>query len=63
MAPAVMVQVVPLLFPAQLGRWERAVGISGTQLLVIVVLVMAAIDVGLLAAAAARFQRTRMYLD
>jgi ABC-2 type transport system permease protein len=61
--PAVVVQVVPLLFRSQLTRWLKEVEVNGAQLLVIIVVVMAVIDVGLFAAAMARFQRSRMILD
>ena len=61
--PAVMVQVVPLLFRTQLTRWLKEVDVDGGQLLIIIVLVMAVIDVALFAAAMARFQRSRMILD
>ena len=61
--PAVVVQVVPLLLRSQLTRWLKEVKVDGGQLLIIIVLVMAVIDVALFAAAMARFQRSRMYLD
>ena len=61
--PAVVVQVVPLLFRAQLTRWIREVEVNGAQLLAVIVVVMAVIDAGLFAAAMARFQRARMVLD
>jgi len=61
--PAVVVQVVPLLLRSQLTRWLKEVKVDGGQLLIIIVLVMAVIDAGLFAAAIARFQRSRMYLD
>lgn len=61
--PAVVVQVVALLFRAQLTRWLREVEVNGAQLLAIIVVVMVVIDAGLLAAAMIRFQRARMYLD
>ena len=61
--PAVVVQVVPLLFSTQLTRWLKEVDVDGGQLLVIIVVVMAVIDAGLFAAAMIRFQRSRMYLD
>lgn len=55
--PAIVVQVVPLLFRDQIGAFIKAV--DGRQLLVIVVTVLAAIDLGVFAAAVARFQRSR----
>jgi ABC-2 type transport system permease protein len=61
--PAVVVQVVPLLFRAQLTRWIKEVEVNGAQLLAIIVVVMAVIDAGLLAAAMTRFQRSRMIMD
>jgi ABC-2 type transport system permease protein len=59
--PAIVVQVVPLLFQDQIGAFIKEV--NGPQLLAIVVVVLAVIDVGLFAAAMARFQRSRLYLD
>ena len=59
--PAIVVQVVPLLFRDQIGAFIEAV--DGRQLLGIVVAVLAVIDLGVFAAAIARFQRSRMYLD
>jgi len=61
--PAVVVQVVPLLFRSQLTRWLKEVDVDGGQLLAVIVVVMAVIDVGLFAAAMTRFRRARMYLD
>ena len=61
--PAVVVQVVPLLFRTQLTRWIKEVEVNGAQLLALIVLVMAVIDAGLFAAAMARFQRSRMHMD
>ena len=61
--PAIVVQVVPLLFRDQLTRWIREVEVNGAQLLAIIVVVMAVIDAALFAAAMIRFQRSRMYLD
>jgi len=61
--PAVVVQVVPLLFRTQLTRWLKEVEVNGAQLLAVIVIVMAVIDAGLLATAMARFRRARMILD
>jgi len=61
--PAMAAQVVPLLFRAQLTSWLKEVKVNGVQLLAIIVVVMAVIDVGLLLAAMARFQRARLILD
>ena len=61
--PAIVVQVVPLLFRTQLTRWIKEVEVNGAQLLAIIVVILAVIDAGLFAAAMARFQRSRMYLD
>jgi len=61
--PAIVVQVVPLLFRTQLTPWIKEVEVNGAQLLAIIVVVMAVIDAGLFAAAMIRFQRARMYLD
>ncbi len=61
--PAIVAQVVPLLFRVQLTRWIKEVEVNGAQLLAIIVVVLAVIDAGLLAAAMIRFQRARMYLD
>jgi len=61
--PAVVVQVAPLLFRSQLTSWLKEVEVNGAQLLAIIVVVMAVIDAALFAAAMARFQRSRMYLD
>jgi ABC-2 type transport system permease protein len=61
--PSVVVQMAPLLFRTQLTRWIKEVEVNGAQLLAVIVLIMAVIDAGLFAAAMARFQRSRMYLD
>ena len=61
--PAIVAQVVPLLFRTQLTRWLKEVEVNGAQLLALIVLVMAVIDAGLFVAAMARFRRARMYLD
>ena len=59
--PAIVAQVVPLLFRDQIGPFIKKV--DGLQLLVIIVVVLAVIDIGIFAVAMARFQRSRMYLD
>jgi len=61
--PAVVVQVVPLLFRTQLTHWIREVEVNGAQLLAIIVVVMAVTGAMLLAAAMTGFQQPRMYLD
>ena len=61
--PAIVVQVVPLLFRDQINHWIKEVKVNGAQLLAVIVVVMAVIDAGLLAAAMTRFRRSRMYLD
>ena len=59
--PAIVAQVVPLLFRDQIGPFIQKV--DGLQLLVIIVVVLVVIDVSILAVAMVRFQRSRMYLD
>jgi ABC-2 type transport system permease protein len=63
LVPAMAAQVGPLLFRAQLTSWLKEVKVNGVQLLAIIVVVMAVIDVGLLLAAMVRFKRARLILD
>jgi hypothetical protein len=60
-APAIVAQVVPLLFRDQIGPLIEK--IDGLQLLVIIVVLLAVIDVGVFVLVMVRFQRSRMYLD
>lgn len=59
--PAVLVQVLPLLFREQFMTFMNTV--DGPQLLVIVIVVLIVIDIGIFAMAFTRFRRSRMYLD
>jgi ABC-2 type transport system permease protein len=59
--PAVLVQVLPLLFREQFLTFMKTV--DGMQLMIIVVVVLVIIDIGVLALAFTRFQRSQMYLD
>ena len=56
--PAMLIQVVPLLFRDRIGQFIESV--NGPQLLTIVVAVLAVLDVVVLVAAMARFQRSRL---
>jgi len=56
--PAMLIQVVPLLFRDRIGQFIESV--NGPQLLTIVVAVLAVLDVVMLVAAMARFQRSRL---
>jgi ABC-2 type transport system permease protein len=58
LVPAILIQVVPLLFRDRISQFIES--INGPQLLVIVVVVLTVIDVIVLAAAMARFQRSRL---
>jgi ABC-2 type transport system permease protein len=58
LVPAMLVQVVPLLFRDQVGQFIESV--DGPQLLALVVAVLAVLDVVVLLAAVARFQRSRL---
>jgi hypothetical protein len=59
--PPMLLQVVPFLFRDQLG--ELIDSVNGPQLLAIVVVVLAVVDVAVLLAAAARFRRSRLILS
>ncbi len=59
--PAVLVQVVPLLFREQV--FALIGGVDGQQVLVILIVILAIIDVTLFILAFTRFQRAKMYLD
>lgn len=59
--PAVLVQVLPLLFREQFITFMNKV--DGLQLLVIVIVVLIVIDMGIFTVAFTRFRRSRMYLD
>jgi ABC-2 type transport system permease protein len=59
--PAVLVQVLPLLFREQFMTFMNTV--DGPQLLVIVIVVLIVIDIGIFAMAFTRFRRSRMYRD
>ena len=59
--PAVLVQVLPLLFRDQFITFMKTV--DGLQLLIIVGVVLVVVDIGVFAFAFTRFRRSRMYLD
>jgi ABC-2 type transport system permease protein len=61
LVPAMLVQVVPLLFREQVGALIGDV--DGQQFLVISVVFLAIFDVSLFVLAFVRFQRSKMYLD
>lgn len=61
LVPAVLVQVIPLLFQEQVGTLIS--GVDGQQFLLISVVVLAVIDALLFVLAFVRFQRSKMYLD
>jgi hypothetical protein len=56
--PPVLLQIVPLLFREQMQQFVDRV--NGPQLLLIVLVVLVVLDVAVLLAAAARFQRSRL---
>jgi ABC-2 type transport system permease protein len=56
--PPMLLQVVPLLFRAEMERFLRVV--NGPQLLLIVLAVLAVLDMAVLLAAVARFRRSRL---
>ncbi len=58
--PAVLVQVLPLLFREQFAAFMRTA--DGLQLLFIAVAVLVLIDIGIFSLAFTRFQRSKMYL-
>ena len=59
--PAMVLQVVPLLFRDQMGQFIES--IDGPQMLVIVIATLLVVDVALVLATMARFQRSRLSLD
>jgi hypothetical protein len=59
--PAVLVQVVPLLFREQV--FALIGGVDGQQALIISVVILVFIDAALFVLAFTRFQRSKMYLD
>jgi ABC-2 type transport system permease protein len=59
--PPMLLQVVPLLFRDQMRQFLDTV--NGTQLLVIVLAVLVVLDVAVLLAAVARFQRARLIVS
>ena len=59
--PAMVLQVVPLLFRDQMGRIIEA--IDGPQILMMVIAILVVVDIAILLAATARFQRSRLSLD
>ena len=59
--PAVILQLIPLVFRDQLGTVIES--IDGPQLLLIVLGVLVVLDVAVLLAAAVRFQRSRLILS
>jgi hypothetical protein len=59
--PAILVQLVPLLFRDQMTKFLDSV--NGPQLLLIVLGVLVVLDVAVLLAAVARFQRARLILN
>jgi ABC-2 type transport system permease protein len=59
--PAILVQLVPLLFRDQMTKLLDSV--NGPQLLLIVLGVLVVLDVAVLLAAVARFQRARLILN
>ncbi len=56
--PPMLLQLVPLLFRDQMAQFLDTV--NGPQLLLIVLVVLVVLDVAMLLAAAARFQRSRL---
>ncbi len=56
--PPMLLQLVPLLFRDQMAQFLDTV--NGPQLLLIVLAVLVVLDVAMLLAAAARFQRSRL---
>jgi ABC-2 type transport system permease protein len=61
LVPAVLAQVLPLLFSEQVGALIG--GVDGQQVLVIMVVFLALIDAALWVLAFVSFQRSKMYLD
>jgi ABC-2 type transport system permease protein len=61
LVPAMLVQVVPLLFREQVGALIGVV--DGQQFLVISIVILAVFDISLFVLAFVRFQRSKMYLD
>jgi ABC-2 type transport system permease protein len=59
--PPMLLQLVPLLFRDQMAQFLDTV--NGPQLLLIVLAVLVALDVAVLLAALARFQRSRLILN
>ena len=59
--PPMLLQLVPLLFKEQMGRFLDTV--NGPQLLVIVLAVLVVLDIAVVLAAMARFQRSRLISD
>jgi ABC-2 type transport system permease protein len=59
--PAVVVQVVPMIFRSQFLTFMKTV--DGLQLLIIAGVVLVVIDIGVFIVAITSFRRSRMYLD
>jgi ABC-2 type transport system permease protein len=59
--PAVLVQVLPLLFREKFITFMNTV--NGLQLLIIVVVILVVVDIGVFTVAFNRFRRSQMYLD
>jgi len=59
--PAVLVQVFPLLFREQFITFMNTV--DGSQLLIMVIVVLIVIDIGIFTLAFTSFRRSRMYFD
>jgi ABC-2 type transport system permease protein len=61
LVPAMVLQVVPLLFRDQMGRVIES--IDGPHLLALVIAILVVVDVCIVLAASLRFQRSRLSLD
>jgi hypothetical protein len=61
LVPPMLLQVIPLLFMEQMREWVARV--DGPQLLAVVIAVLFFVDLIVLAAALARFQRSRLILS
>jgi len=59
--PAMVLQVVPLLFRDQLGAFIEA--IDGPRILMIVIAILVVVDIAIVLATIVRFQRSRLSLD
>ncbi len=61
LVPAMVLQVVPLLFRDQMGRIIES--IDGPQILAIILAILVVADIAIILAAVIRFQRSRLSLD